>query len=459
MASTWRWLVMADPVHGMMQFDRKDPIHRLVLEAVNSRAFQRLRRIRQMGLAEFVFPGAVHTRFNHSLGATYLMSQALLHFRHEKAARELLQAHAPNTGISYECLLMLGILLHDVGHGPLSHTLEDVLGLEHQGLSHDHYWFYRILQDDPDLRKVWQEAGFTQMPEALRDFMGLGESPKHFLAMLVSSQLDMDRVDYLLRDSHFLGVRYGFIESDRLIHSLEIHHKTPQGQPVVTIREEALPAVEHYLFGRHQAYKMALHSLDKAAETLLKWTLHRFIWAKRQGIATGNDANDLFLLATDGSQLETHRYLRMDDAYLWEAIHSWSEDAEDPLLKTLANRLMQHELPRFLDLLQFRDPITEAMLEAAKADLSDYYRRRGLQLDFGYGESLVRPKPLYMPQSQREPIWVATRDKGVVPLPEVSWLAQSYVPDKGHKHLIFLWDKEATQFFRQRLLAYQTALG
>ncbi|MFN8614813.1 MAG: hypothetical protein U0003_02740 [Vampirovibrionales bacterium] len=212
-----RWMSMADPIHGIIQFDRHYPPHQLVLAVMNSGPMQRLRRIRQMGLAEFVFPNATHSRFVHSVGATHLMMEALAVLQRDVYGRELLSQHYPGCSTKLETLLLLAILVHDVGHAPLSHTLEDLLDLETRGLSHDHYWNRKILTEDPELQAIWQHID-PNLPEALLSVMGHGPhaphpslgtthepEPQHFLASLVSSQLDMDRLDYLLRDSHFLG--------------------------------------------------------------------------------------------------------------------------------------------------------------------------------------------------------------------------------------------------------------
>lgn len=446
----WRWLTMADPVHGIIQFDRKDAVQRLLLDTVNCAAFQRLRRVKQMGLAEFVFPGATHSRFNHSLGATYLMAQAIGHFRQERSTREMLQSHYDKFGISYECLLFMGILLHDIGHPPLSHTLEDVLELGPNGLSHDHHWTYKILREDQEIAQLWKNAGVGQLADALHHFLGdVPGHPKHWLATLVSSQLDMDRLDYLQRDSHFLGVKYGNIEADRIISCLELD-TLPNDDWVVAIAEEALPAIEHYLFGRHQAYKMALHSLDKAAESLLKLTLKRFFWVKREGLNPGHDTKELYQLVDDPHALTTDDYLRMDDCYLWEAIHCWSRYSEDPTLKALAGRLMRHDLLKFVDLHRFPVPISDTIQETVKQELAEFYDKQGLNFDYGFDTTEVSPKPLYYPSTAREPIWVTTRHKGVVELSEISPLAQTVAPDKGHKHLWFVWDKDASKFLRDR---------
>lgn len=452
--SRWRWQQMADPVYGIVQFDRYNPHHQLVLDVVNSRAFQRLRRIKQMGLAEFVFPGAVHTRFNHSLGATHLMVKALWVLKQDRRARELLQAPFDTEVhplISHELLLLLGILVHDLGHSALSHTLEDVLDLHEQGLSHDYYWLWKILAEDEELVSIWQRWNMHELPELLQRFMlGNETQPRHVLSYLVSSQLDMDRLDYLLRDSHFMGTRYGEIECERIISCLDITHKH-EGQSVVAIVEDGLPAVEHYLFGRHQAYKMALHSLDKASEALLAMTLRRFKYARQQGLAVGEPANELFQLMCDGHALSLRSYLRMDDHYLWNAIHSWSLESEDNLLATLAGRLMSHDLPKFVDLLAYQQVPSQQQQADLKQALAAHYAERHLSLEFGFDQVWVEPKPLY--RIDKEPIWVATREGRLVELPEVSSVANAAAPDKGSKFLWFVWDTEAKKFLQQCLQA------
>jgi HD superfamily phosphohydrolase len=452
MMSRWRWQQMADPVYGIIQFDRFNPGHQLLLDVVNSRAFQRLRRIKQMGLAEFVFPGAVHTRFNHSLGATHLMVKAIWVLKQDRKARDLLSGSFDaglNPRITHELLLLLGILVHDLGHSALSHTLEDVLHLHAQGLSHDYYWLWQILAEDPELQALWQRHEMRELPVLLKRFM-LGDEthPRHVLSYLVSSQLDMDRLDYLLRDSHFMGTRYGEIECDRIISCLDITYQH-EGQPVVAVIEDGLPAVEHYLFGRHQAYKMALHSLDKASEALLAMTLKRFRYAREQGLSTGEPCPELYQLMVDGHQLPLAKYLRMDDHYLWNAIHSWSLDSEDAMLKTLAGRLMSHELPKFVDLLAYPRVPTASQERELEQAMAKHYEARGLSMEYGFERVWVEPKPLY--RSDKEPIWVATREGRIVELPEVSSVANAAAPDKGSKYLWFVWDTEAKKYLQHLL--------
>src|SRR5262249_14046158 len=151
------------------------------------------------------------------------------------------------------------------------------------------------------------------------------------------------------------------------------------GQPVVAVREEAVPAIEHYLFGRHQAYKMALHALDKASEALLKKVLQRFQWVRQQGIETGEPAEELYQLMTNGKSLTTEQYLRMDDCYLWESINKWASYSQDKLLSELANRMLRHNLLKFVDLAKygFEGASIEEIHPVYEA-LQTHYQKRGL---------------------------------------------------------------------------------
>lgn len=440
---------VADPIHGIIQFDRNDPNHNLLLEIINCKPFQRLRRIKQMGLAEFVFPGATHSRFGHSLGAVYLMITLVQQLKQDPDAAVLLASEYEDTGITLELLLLVGILVHDIGHTPLSHTLEDILDLKEAGRLHDHYWNKRILTEDPEFQAVWERFG-PNIPKAVLSFLGDSGQPRHFLAALVSSQLDMDRLDYLQRDSHYLGVQYGRIEAQRIIASMAIGQRK-NGQTVVAVREESVPAVEHYLFGRHQAYKMALHSLDKASEVILKCTLKRFHWAVQHGINTGRDAQQLYKLMDPNSDLSIQEYLRMDDCYLWESLNEWADHAQDELLQELANRMLKHQLFKFIDLRKYGHPGSLQDLPEIYDALQGHYAKRKLDFNFCFDEVEVKPKPLYLPPEERDPIWVKTFRGSVVDLAQVSSLPLYAAPERGEKHLVFVWDNSAKRFLLDQL--------
>lgn len=446
---------MADPIHGIVQFNRGDVSHRLVLDIMNSRPFQRLRRLKQMGLAEFVFPAATHTRFDHSIGATHLMITAINQLGLTESGAALLNSPFEGTKIPLERILLVAILTHDIGHPPLSHTLEDILDLKAKGLGHDQYWNRKILLEDPDLVAIWEKYD-PQLPHAVLAFMGNHADPtrrdRHFLSDLVSSQLDMDRLDYLQRDSHFLGVQYGRIEAQRIISNLSIHLADARGGDSVAVREEAIPALEHYLFGRHQAYKMALHPLDKASEALLSMVLSRFQFVREHTLdPDGYGADRLYRLMTDGSNLSTADYLFLDDAYLWQAIKQWAATSADALLMEMANRMLRHDLLKFTDLGKYGvyQPL-ESLPEIYSA-LQAHYEKRGLSFQFGFSQAIVKPKPLYLPATDRQPILIATFRGGLKDLRTLSSLPLDVTPGHTTKNLVFLWDKQAKNFLIKQL--------
>jgi uncharacterized protein len=438
------WLSMADPVHGLIQFDRTNLTHRLLLEVINSFPFQRLRRIRQMGLAEFVFPGATHTRFMHCIGATWLTIQAIEHLKQDPHGADILNQPIGDTGIKTDMTLLMAVLLHDIGHPPLSHTLEYALALDKADALHDAYWNQEIIEADADLKRIWDNAAPT-MPQAIQQFMGGGDSKKHFLADLVSSQLDMDRLDYLVRDSHYLGVQYGRIETQRLIKSMTLSERD-SGEVVLALREEALPGLEHYLFGRHQAYKMASHALDKASEMLLKKTIQRFAELVDTKHPDANPNELLVRLMKNPKSLRVDEYLILDDGYLWELIKRWAFDAKDSLLKLLASRLLRHDLYKVIDLSPYLAHRPE-LIEKLEATLRDHAEREKMPPEYYYQIETI-PSRLFYHQDGR-PIWIQRQHGPVVEFTDVSSFANA--PKQPDRTLLFLWDRVAKVLARSIL--------
>jgi uncharacterized protein len=438
------WTSMADPIHGMIRFKRNNTDHKLILDVMNSRAFQRLRRlrrIRQMGMAEFVFPGATHNRFVHSIGATWLMIKAIDHLNEYEEGRAILQQPYDNTDVPLQQLLLLAVLVHDIGHTPLSHTLEEILPLKDRGLLHDSYWNRLILEQDEELRKIWTRYN-PELPYAVCRFnRGETDADRHFLADLVSSQLDMDRLDYLLRDSHYLGVQYGRIEIERIILNMSIG-TTPAGTQAIAFREEALPAIEHYLFGRYEAYKMALHSLDKASETLLKKTLERFKWVRDHDKNAGHPADLLYRLISDGRSLSADEYLMLDDCYLWDKVNLWARYSEDELLRALSNRLLGHDLFKFIEISNYSEEF-DGSLELVRNEMRDYFASRNLSFDFSFDQMIVAPKSLYQPMPMKPPIWIRQKKGGLADFADITTLPLETDPQQGRRCLLFVWDKEA----------------
>lgn len=243
--------VIKDPVHGTMQFTSIEDAW--IKPFVDSANFQRLRHIKQMGMGDYIFPGAVHSRFNHSLGCCYVASQI---------------AHKIGLADEERQLVMIACLLHDIGHGPFSHTFEDLFSdkcIRHEDWtpyflndysSHPEFFtHYNRLNPRYHLHEdKFRNVGDMIMHNAIR---------KSVLSDIVSSQLDADRLDYLLRDSHFCGVTYGEFDFRWMLHCLAIV-QAPDGSERLGITHKGIGAVEHYLMAR----RLMIHNIYKSQKKL-----------------------------------------------------------------------------------------------------------------------------------------------------------------------------------------------
>lgn len=312
-----KYKIINDPVYGFINIPSA-----LVYDIISHPYFQRLRRIKQMGLADLVYPGATHSRFHHALGAMHLMRQALdvlLSKGHEITPEEQEAA-------------ILAILLHDIGHGPFSHTLEFSLmpGVHHEQLS-------ALLQDD--LNRQFD----GRLTMALSIFQGTYK--KHYLHQLVSGQLDADRMDYLNRDSFYTGVAEGVIGYDRIIKMLDIH----EGKLVV--EEKGIYSIEKFIVSRRLMYwQVYLHKTSISADHMLTSVIQRAKLLSRTGhLPEASAALKHFLTEdrsiTDFQQNPEHlRYFSLlDDTDILFALKEWQHH-EDPVLSYLSAGLVNRNL-------------------------------------------------------------------------------------------------------------------
>lgn len=301
--------IVNDPIYGFIQLH-----HPLIMEVISHPWYQRLRRIQQMALAQLVYPGAVHTRLHHSLGAYHLMGVALHH----------LQQKGVEITTDEQVAAQVAILLHDIGHGPYSHGLEGVLlpGYHHERLS--------LLM----MQHMNRSMGGT-LDMAIAIFRG--EYPKAFLHQLVSSQLDVDRMDYLTRDSFFTGVSEGVVGYDRILSMLTVH----EGRLVV--EEKAIYSIEKFLVARRLMYwQVYLHKTVLAAEQMLVRIMARAREVSAQ--ATGALAgflNPASLL--DDADRVLERFGMLDDYDIMSAVKAW-HNHPDAVLSTLCRGLLHRRL-------------------------------------------------------------------------------------------------------------------
>ncbi|HSI32217.1 MAG TPA: HD domain-containing protein, partial [Tepidisphaeraceae bacterium] len=224
--------IIRDPVHDVIAFRTDQPLDRLLFSLLNAAEFQRLRRILQLGMTHLAYPGATHSRYAHSLGVL-------------ETARKMLSHIERHTTISDEqrTLCLVSALLHDLGHGPFSHVFERVSHFPHEKLT------LRVIQD-PDSevhRLLWQHDRL--LPEKVAAFFGATDGARSFLNDVISSQLDADRFDYLLRDNHMTGSRYGQFDLQWLLHALDVESNR------LVVTGKGASAIEDYLHARYNMYR------------------------------------------------------------------------------------------------------------------------------------------------------------------------------------------------------------
>ncbi len=335
--------IINDPVYGFLTIPTE-----LVYDVIQHPYFQRLRRIRQLGLTELIYPGATHTRFHHALGALNLMIGAIDVLRRKGV--EITDAEAEGA--------YLAILLHDIGHGPFSHTLEHTIikGVNHEKVSR---WMMEKLNRDL--------GGKLQLAMDIFD----GHYPaKPFLGQLISGQLDMDRLDYLLRDSFYTGVSEGIVGADRIIHMLNVH----QGNLVV--EEKGIYSVEKFLVARRLMYwQVYLHKTAVAADELLLAILRRARVLASEGQHLGSYHPLVHFLGREIHEAEfddesLDLYANLDDNDIINALKSWQQHP-DKVLAGLSANMLQRKLPKIL----IRNtPFTEEEIANYKYEVINLYQ-------------------------------------------------------------------------------------
>ena len=325
-----------DPIHDIIRIE-----DHFILELLDTAAMQRLRRIRQLGLAWLVYPGAEHSRFTHSLGVYHLAGRAIDQLNRVNG-RDLFDG-----GKREEVLA--AALLHDVGHGPFSHIFENVArGMSGSNEAQHENWTLKIVRDDKDINKILTCVS-PEMPDHVRQILSKTYKP-HYVAALISSQLDVDRFDYLLRDSHMTGVQYGAYDLDWILRTLAVQSIPPSGaedqaklETVIIDGRRGLSSLESHLMGRHYMYKhVYYHKTIRAAEQMLHKIIKRAASVRCDG---GHiRSNEAFDKMAEGKDPSVDEYLSLDDFVLFGWIEEWSKSDLDEILSDLSRRLVRRDL-------------------------------------------------------------------------------------------------------------------
>ena len=349
--------IINDPVFGFLTIPNE-----LIFDVLQHPYVQRLNRIRQLGLSYLVYPGAMHSRFGHSLGAMHLMQEAILSLRMKGV--EITNEE--------ETSAMIAILLHDIGHGPFSHVLEHTLV---DGVTHEDISLLMMERINEDLANSQQLTANSQKPLDMAIAIFKNEYPKHFLHQLISSQLDVDRMDYLCRDSFFTGVQEGRIASERLLKMLDVK------EDKLVVQIKGIYSVEKFLVARRLMYwQVYLHKTSVAAEQhLIKILSRAKELARSKNTEHRTQNTDLFCspalkyflyqqvtFADFGVHSEAlEQYALLDDNDVLCAIKAWIA-SEDKVLSKLSESFINRRL--------FRGELIEAPLtEVQKAALNKEY--------------------------------------------------------------------------------------
>ncbi|MGC8841583.1 MAG: HD domain-containing protein [Candidatus Sumerlaeaceae bacterium] len=317
-----------DPVHDLIALNKNSAEDRLLMQLIDSAPMQRLRRIRQLGMAYYAYQGAEHSRFTHSLGVMYLATRILDHLAKEWQI-------SPFQRLAVRC----AALLHDIGHGPFSHVFEQVTGVPHE------VWTKRLLLDPTSDVYQLLTAFSQRLPKTIVEILH-GRSRPPFLSQIITSQLDADRFDYLLRDSLVTGVKYGVYELERLIHVL---HLDATGERIV-VAANGIPPVEKYLQARYHMYtQVYFHKTVRAAESMLVLVLRRakeLCASPQKKLIPIPPALSRILAAPATATIED--FLSITDDTLLHTLSQW-QDTSDPVLSTLAHGLLVRRLFKTLD--------------------------------------------------------------------------------------------------------------
>lgn len=400
--------VFKDPVHNYIHVQDE-----IIWSLINTHEFQRLRRIRQLGTSYLTFHGAEHSRFSHSLGVYEITRRIISQFE---------RAEYPDWPEEERMVALCAALLHDLGHGPFSHSIEHAFQMNHED------WTCKIVLGDTEVAAVLRRLG--------EDFPGKVASviqktyEKAIVVNLVSSPLDADRMDYLLRDAYFTGVEYGTIDMDRILRMLRPY----QGR--IVVKESGMHAVEDYLMSRYQMYwQVYFHPVTRSSEIILRQIFRR----AKELFDTGHSFRFLPdpLPGLFQRDLTVQEYLLLDEALVQTAFMQWRLES-DELLGQLCSRFLDRKLYKYVEV--------ESLDMETIDDIRHAFEAAGLHPDYDLEIDFPTDLPydVFRPdnESTEKQILLLDKHERLVEISEVSDIVRSISGlHRGKYHLYFPHEK------------------
>ncbi|MDQ0214192.1 HD superfamily phosphohydrolase [Oikeobacillus pervagus] len=366
----------------------KDPVHRyvhvrdrVIWDLIGTKEFQRLRRIRQLGTSFLTFHGAEHSRFNHSLGVYEIVRRIV----------DDVFPGRPGWDKEERLLSLCAALLHDLGHGPFSHSFEKVFHLDHENFTRE------IILGDTEVHAVLARVS-ADFPKKVSEVIAKTYD-NTLVISLISSQIDADRMDYLQRDAYFTGVSYGHFDMERLLRVMR-----PREEQVV-FKYSGMHAVEDYIMSRYQMYwQVYFHPVTRSAEVILTKILHRAKELHRNHYSFKHEPLHFYSLFQDQVTLED--YLKLDEAIILYYFQMWQEE-EDAILKDLCHRFVNRHLFKYVEF----DPAKEYRKHS---ELEKLFKEAGIDPDYYLvvDSSSDLPYDFYRPgeEEERLPIYLLMKN-------------------------------------------------
>lgn len=382
--------VLRDPVHGYIHVELQ-----VIWDLINSSWFQRLRRIRQLGGAYMVYHCAEHSRFSHSLGVYEIVRRIVTEIGDiEKALNE-----------REKVTVMAAALLHDIGHGPYSHALESVTGVSHEVFT------CRIIEENTEITRILENCSEGLAKDTADTIRHRSANP--LLYQLISSQLDADRMDYLLRDAYFTGTKYGEFDLERILRTLRV-----EDGRLLVVKGSGVYAVENYIMARYHMYwQVYYHPTARSYEYILHALFRRI-----RDISSGeDDLLPLFRPLVNKKKISLDDYFKLDENSVSFGFEKLTEHP-DPVIRDLSLRVRDRKLFAYAD-----------STPAGNRKIRNRLRNEGYDLKYYFGRDTVAQNP-YIPYNgdHNEAIWVRMSDGSIRELSNASNIVYSLIHGPAH---------------------------